>query len=170
MPRFGGKIYEVNPYALVWADDVYYLICNMDKYDTLAHYRIDRMASANVTDIKRRPVTDLPGFENGLDAAQYIKGRFTMFSGDEKRVQVKFHNALRDVVYDKFGTYVTAHDEGKYMVATIKVLPSIGFFSWLFMLGNQAEIVFPQDVIDAYKQRLIDISMQYNTNEKNDSV
>ena len=81
VPRYGGKIYEVNPYSLVWADDAYYLICNMDKYDTLAHYRVDRMMSAKIKDKKRRPVNEIHGFENGLDAAKYIKGRFTMFSG-----------------------------------------------------------------------------------------
>ena len=164
VPRYGGKIYEVNPYSLVWADDAYYLICNMDKYDTLAHYRVDRMVSAKVKDKKRRPVTDIPGFNDGLDAAKYIKGRFTMFSGQEQRVQVSFHNSLRDVVYDRFGTDVTAHDEGENMIATINVLPSHGFYSWLFMLGDKAKIVYPKEVAEEYRKMLIEISGLYNYN------
>jgi predicted DNA-binding transcriptional regulator YafY len=164
VPRYGGKIYEVNPYSLVWADDAYYLICNMDKYDTLAHYRVDRMVSAKVKDKKRRPVNDIEGFKDGLDAAKYIKGRFTMFSGQEQRVQVSFHNSLRDVVYDRFGTDVTAHDEGENMIATINVLPSKGFYSWLFMLGDKAKIVYPKEVAEDYRKMLIEISGLYNYN------
>jgi predicted DNA-binding transcriptional regulator YafY len=164
VPRYGGKIYEVNPYSLVWADDAYYLICNMDKYDTLAHYRVDRMASAQIKDKKRRPVTDIPGFKEGLDAAKYIKGRFTMFSGEEKKVQIRFHNSLRDVVYDRFGTDVTAHDEGEYMVATVSVLPSPGFYSWLFMLGDKAKLLYPESVVSEYRKMLIEINEKYNYN------
>lgn len=164
VPRYGGKIYEVNPYSLVWADDAYYLICNMDKYDTLAHYRVDRMTSAKVKDKKRRPVSDIKGFENGLDAAKYIKGRFTMFSGEEQKVQVKFHNSLRDVVYDRFGTDVTAHDEDDYMIATVNVLPSKGFYSWLFMLGDKAKILYPESAVAEFKKMLIEINGIYNYN------
>ena len=164
VPRYGGKIYEVNPYSLVWVDDAYYLICNMDKYDTLAHYRVDRMISAKIKDRKRRPVNDIKGFENGLDAAKYIKGRFTMYSGEEKRVQVSFHNSLRDVVYDRFGTDVTAHDEGENMIVTVHVLPSKGFYSWLFMLGDKAKILYPDSVVEEFKKMLIEINEIYTYN------
>jgi predicted DNA-binding transcriptional regulator YafY len=164
VPRYGGMIYEVNPYAMVWVDDAYYLIANMDKYETLAHYRVDRIISCKIIDKKRRPVNELPGFENGLDAAEYIKGRFTMFSGKEKRVQVKFHNSLRDVVYDRLGSDVTSHDEGDYMIVTFKALTSQGFFAWLFSLGNKAEILFPKETINEYSKMLIEIMSNYNYN------
>ena len=164
VPRYGGKIYEVNPYSLVWADDAYYLICNMDKFDNLAHFRVDRMMSVQLQDKKRRPVNEISGFENGLDAAKYIKGRFTMFSGEERKVQVKFHKSLRDVVYDRFGTEVTAHEEGEDIIVTINVLPSKGFYSWLFMLGDKAKILYPEEVAKEYQKMLIEISDIYTYN------
>lgn len=162
VPRYGGMIYKVNPYNMVWVDDVYYLIANMDKYDGLAHYRLDRMMSVKVMDKKRRSVTTISGFEKGLDAAEYVKGRFTMFSGDEIRVQVRFDNSLRDVVYDRLGTEVTATEEGNSLVATFKVLPSKGFFSWLFLLGEKAEIVFPKEIKEQYSKMLKEILDKYN--------
>ncbi len=164
VPRYGGMVYKVNPYSLVWADDAYYLICNMDKFDNLAHFRVDRMMSAKVSDKKRRPVTDITGFEKGLDAAKYIKGRFTMFSGEEQKVQVSFHKSLRDVVYDRFGTDVTAHDDGDNIVVMVDVLPSKGFYSWLFMLGDKAKILYPDSVAQEYSKMLIEISKIYNYN------
>ncbi len=164
VPRYGGMKYEVNPYLMVWADDAYYLIANMDKYDGLAHYRVDRIIKAEVTNIKRRPVTELLGFENGIDAAEYIKGRFTMFSGSEVKVKVKFHKSLRDVVFDRLGINITMHDEDDYMIATFKVLPSKGFFSWLFLLGDKAEILYPEDIKKQYIEILNEILNKYNYN------
>lgn len=161
VPRYGGMIYEVNPYMMVWVDDVYYLIANMDKYDGLAHYRLDRMISSKVVDEKRRSVTTLPGFEKGLDAAEYVKGRFTMFSGDEIRVQVKFDKSLRDVVYDRLGTDVKATEKEDFLIVTFKVLPSKGFFSWIFMLGDKAEILFPKEIREQYADMLSEIVDKY---------
>ena len=39
--------YIINPYQMVAVNDKYYLICNVDKYDNVAHFRVDR-----ITDIK----------------------------------------------------------------------------------------------------------------------
>ena len=32
---FREKIFTVSPYALIWKDDHYYLVCNNEKYDNL---------------------------------------------------------------------------------------------------------------------------------------
>ena len=79
-------------------------------------------------------------------------------------MQVSFHNSLRDVVYDRFGTEVTSYDEGEYMITTFNVLPSKGFYSWLFMLGDKAKILYPAAVAQEYKKMLIEISETYNYN------
>ena len=34
--------YLVNPYALVFANGNYYLICNYDAYDNISYYRVDK--------------------------------------------------------------------------------------------------------------------------------
>ena len=46
-PRCSGgrpREYIVNPYRIVAANGNYYLVCNYDKYDNLANYRIDMLA------------------------------------------------------------------------------------------------------------------------------
>ena len=53
-PRTDGdgrvRRYVVNPYQMVAANGRYYLICNYDKYDTLANYRIDRISGIELLD------------------------------------------------------------------------------------------------------------------------
>ncbi len=153
VPRYEGRIYEISPYALVWVNDYYYFIGNMDKYDNVSHFRVDRLHTTYVMDEPRRAIETIPGFEEGLDASHYIKGRFAMFSGDEVRVQLRFHKSLRSVVYDKFTTEVTAMDEGEAMLVTTTVLADNAFFAWMFMLGDRAEIVSPDSVRDMMQQR-----------------
>ena len=153
VPRHEGRVYEVSPYALVWVNDSYYLIGNMDKYDNVSHFRVDRLHTTFTMEDKRRPIESIPGFEEGWDAARYIKGRFAMFSGDEVRVQLRFHKSLRTVVYDKFTTEVTAMDEGDTMLVTTTILADNAFYAWMFMLGDRAEIVSPDSVRESMQVR-----------------
>ncbi len=41
-----GERYIVDPIAVVWNKDNYYLICYDDKHEGIAHYRVDRMDNA----------------------------------------------------------------------------------------------------------------------------
>ena len=43
------KRFVVSPYALVWSNDHYYLVCNNAKYNNLMHTRIDRMKKVELT-------------------------------------------------------------------------------------------------------------------------
>ena len=50
------------------------------------------------------------------------------------------------------------------MVVTFKVLPSGGFFSWLFLLGGKAKIIYPPELAERYNKMLIEILDKYNYN------
>jgi predicted DNA-binding transcriptional regulator YafY len=41
--RKSGKLYTVNPFALIWSDKKYYLIGNYDEYENISNYRLDKM-------------------------------------------------------------------------------------------------------------------------------
>ena len=42
-PTLNEREFTVSPYALIWSNDHYYLVCNNSNYDNLMHARIDRM-------------------------------------------------------------------------------------------------------------------------------
>lgn len=50
------RLYRLNPYRMLMNDGRYYLICNNDKYDDLAHYRIDRLSGAQILEENARPL------------------------------------------------------------------------------------------------------------------
>lgn len=161
VPRYEGMRYMVNPYALVWVNNMYYLLANMEKYDNITHFRVDRMRAPEITCIERRPCRELPGFESGLDPAEYIRGRFAMFSGPETRVQLRFASQYKDIMYDRFGTDSMIIKEKDSMMITTKVLTDDAFYSWIFMLGDKVEIVSPENVRKQMAQMIKNIYNKY---------
>lgn len=60
------KAFKVSPYALIWSDDHYYLVCNNEKYDNLMNLRIDRIKSIAVTEESARPFRKYPITQRAL--------------------------------------------------------------------------------------------------------
>src|SRR5699024_2036022 len=90
-----GAIYEVEPYALIWKNDYYYLIARYLETDELRHYRLDRMMNVEMTDIQFRRET--------FDLNSYVDKSFHMFAGEEIRIKIEFDESLINVVLDRFG-------------------------------------------------------------------
>lgn len=53
------KTFTVSPYALIWKDDHYYLVCNNQKYDNLMNLRIDRMKKLEILDEPSRHFSEV---------------------------------------------------------------------------------------------------------------
>lgn len=160
--RKGGRSYEVSPYAMLWFEDAYYLVGNMQRFDNLVHFRVDRMANVEIKDELSRPVKEVSEFANYLDSAEYHKGLFSMFGGDQKTVRIKFSKNLSTAVFDKFGLNATVieKDETSFTVS-VMVRVSEGFLSWIMLFGKQSEILSPIEVRDSIKNLALDIQNIY---------
>lgn len=64
--------YVVNPYALTWQDDHYYLIGNRDKYENLSYYRLDRMTNLSILDQPVTAAATLLGENPDRRIAEYV--------------------------------------------------------------------------------------------------
>ena len=53
--------YTVNPYQIAAANGRYYLICNYDKYDDVANYRLDRITDIKLLDTPAKPARKVRG-------------------------------------------------------------------------------------------------------------
>ena len=58
-----GKDYVVNPYQMVASNGFYYLLGNVDKYDNVAYFRIDKMTKVEVLEEKAKPRNQVEGLE-----------------------------------------------------------------------------------------------------------
>ena len=160
--RNGGMEYLVNPYALTWFDDNYYLVGNYHRYNNISHYRIDRICSVNALDKPRRSFTELVDYKYYFNTADYSNKIYNMFSGELKTVDIRFENYLIDAVIDRFGVDVTLlkQDEESFIVHT-QVVVSDGFISWLLIFGDDAEVIEPKSLRDMIKEKVSKINNLY---------
>lgn len=148
--RRDGHRYVVEPIALVFNEDNYYLTCYSSRHDSTSNYRIDRMDSVEVIDEdcceKAIVLRD--------QVATYTEQAFKMFGGQLEDIVLEFDRGLIGVVYDKFGESVKMMPSGENkIIATVKVMISPTFWGWLFQFGNQMKIISPSSAVSMYAEK-----------------
>lgn len=142
----------VSPYALVWQDDKYYLICNYEKYDNLMHLRLDRMKTVSILNDERRHFSEVSEYKYEFDISHYVEKTFKMFSGIETDVCLKCKTKNLDQIIDRFGEniFIRSFDDEHFVFDT-KVYFSEGFVSWLLSSGDGVEILSPENLRESVK-------------------
>ena len=148
--RRGGHHYVVEPVALVFNEDNYYLSSYSSRHDSTSHYRVDRMDAVEIIDEacceKAVALRD--------QVASYTEQAFKMFSGQVEDVVLEFDRGLIGVVYDKFGESVKMIPSGeKKCIATVTVRISPVFWGWMFQFAGDMRIISPASVQEEYRQR-----------------
>lgn len=100
------RLYTVNPYKVVASNGRYYLIGNIDKYDNIAHFRIDRIWEIQETQDPVKPMARVEGLEHGLNIPEYMAGHAHMFSGKTSLVRIRAKRSLAGDILDWFGMEV----------------------------------------------------------------
>lgn len=146
-PRRDGQYYEVSPYALIWAEERYYLVGYATLEGEIRHYRVDKIGKVTVLKETRE------GMENPgtFDVAAYSNKVFGMYGGETKSVTITFPEKLIGVFLDRFGKEIDIRrrDEG-YLSLRISVVLSGQFYGWLAGLGREVTILAPSEINEAY--------------------
>ena len=148
--RRDGHRYVVEPVALVFNEDNYYLVVYSSRHDNTANYRVDRMDHVEVlSDAVSEKAISLRG-----GVAEYTEQAFKMYGGTPTDIVIEFENQLIGAVYDKFGedTQMMRSGENK-CIATVKVQISPTFWGWLFQFAGLMKVISPDVVIEEYKRR-----------------
>ena len=146
--RRDGHRYVVEPVALVFNEDNYYVITYSDRYDSTVTYRVDRMDGVAVVE---EPISE-KAVQLRQEMAQYTEQAFKMYGGQLEDVVLEFEDTLVGVVFDKFGENTPMMRVGeKKCVATVKVRVSPTFWGWLFQFAGEMRVLSPQWVMDGYR-------------------
>jgi len=153
----GNKVYRrdhhhyvVEPIALVFNEDNYYLISYSARHDGPANYRVDRMEAVEVIeeDICEKAIS-LRDSVSG-----YTEQAFKMYGGEAVEVVLEFNDILIGAVHDKFGEEMKMVRTGEHTITcAVRVQISPTFWGWLFQFGKQMNILSPVGVINEYKQK-----------------
>lgn len=155
--RRDGHHYVVEPIALVFNNDNYYLTCYSTKHKGTANYRVDRMTAVEMIDEAISKKTKTLRKEVG----RYTEQIFKMYGGEPEKVTLEFDNELIGVIYDKFGEDTKIVRTGaNTLVASVDVQVSPTFFGWLFQFGNRMKVISPDDVVERYREHIKSIIAQ----------
>ncbi|HEY4601791.1 MAG TPA: WYL domain-containing protein [Cerasibacillus sp.] len=151
-----GERYEVEPYALIWQNDYYYLIGRFIKEDEIRHYRLDRIRYIELSERTFR--------KQDFDLESYVNRSFHMFAGKDTWLKVRFKNHLINAILDRFGhdARIRSIDDQHFMLTT-KAKLSDGLISWLLSWGDQAKVLSPDHVIEAIKERIQQMKNLYES-------
>ena len=156
--RRDGTRYQVSPFALIYAEENYYLLAFDGKAQIFKHYRVDRMKNIQISTLDREGIEQF----KQIDMARYTTQTFSMFGGKAERLTIEFSNRLIGVVIDRFGKDIPIRktDEEHFQVS-VEVVVSEQFFGWLFGLGADARIISPQTAAEHMKKLLEDVKKKY---------
>lgn len=146
--------FTVNPYALIWSNDCYYLVCNNPGYNNLMHTRLDRMSQTQMLDIPAAHFSKFCEYKEQFDSADYASKLFNMFSGLRRRVVLRCSDKLLEVILERFGEgiEITASKNGYFDICVTAVI-SEGFVSWILQHAADIEVITPTDLRRTVGQR-----------------
>lgn len=159
VPRYDGMWYQLSPWALMWDDEMYYLVVYDAKHDQITHYRVDKMKEIRVTDEPREGREAFKDF----NIAHYTKTLFGMYAGNETKVTLEAANSMVSVLIDRFGKdiIIAPVDENRFQT-TVNVAVSSHFLGWIMSLGEGVRIVGPDNVVNQMKNAVKQLSETYN--------
>jgi len=133
----------------------YYLICNYDKYDNIANYRIDRIKNIRILDTAAKPFENTQGKKYGLDLSEHITEHIYMFSSDVIQVKFRAKRYIINDIIDFFGkeseiSDVTDND----CIVRVRVSEE-DMFKWAVQYSEHTAVISPVSlsvrVIEALK-------------------
>ena len=141
--KHDGYFYKLDPYALEWKNDHYYLIGYSHKHHGMAHFRVDRLAGVEILESTYIPQPD-------FDVADYTNKMIDMFASDRTVcVELLCENRFMKTIVDDYGETAATHPcDNDHFMAKIEVNPSGTFYGWVFKFMGGIKIVAPQECVE----------------------
>ncbi len=150
--RRDGARYEVEPIALVYQRDNYYLGTLSPQHEGVVNYRIDRMETVEVLE----DAISAEALRLRDNMGEYTKQTFKMYTGELETVVLEFDSSAMNSVWDNFGEDITMQVLGEDRIrTTVQVQISPPFWGWIFQFVGKVRIMSPSHVVAAYREQLI---------------
>ena len=154
--------YIYNPYQIVMSNGYFYLVGNYDKYDTISHYRIDKMTNMEILDEERKPAREVKGMEHGLDLPKHMAEHVYMFSGESVTVLLRTSQRSMDMLYDWFGKdfqIVEQYEDGMMDVRLRCNLEAMEY--WALQYGKYVTVLEPAELREKLRTDIAAMAARY---------
>lgn len=158
--------YIVNPYQMAAINGRYYLICNYDKHDNLANYRLDRITGIRLLDTPAKPKEAVKDAGKGFSLPKHMAEHLYMFNGESAVVTFRMKKDVLNDVIDWFGTEVAFSDETEDEVTARVTVNRKAMRYWARQYCGTVKILSPADLAETVKIDLQWALEQYNKGEE----
>lgn len=155
----------VNPYQMIAANGRYYLIGNYDKYDGIAHCRIDRIKGIRILDTPVKKPELVKGLENGLDLPTHMAEHIYMFGGECGMVTFRANRRIINDVIDWFGTDVFFFGESENEVNVSVRVNYNAMKYWAMQYGSFVTVTSPPSLVETVRREIALMSEKYRASE-----
>ena len=146
--------YIINPYQIAATNGRYYLICNYDKYDNVANYRLDRITNIKLLDTPVKPIKQVKGLENGFNLPKHMAEHIYMFGGESTPVTFVAKKYIINDIIDWFGKDVEFSNETEYDV-TVRVNVNLeAMRRWAMQYALHVKLLEPKSLSDEIRNDL----------------
>jgi len=157
-----GKRYVVSPYALVWMQDRYYLVANMNGREELTHFRLDRIRGVREEPVKWRHFSEVSAYKEEFDISDYARKCINMYGGEAEKILLWCAHDLAGEIADRFGTEYTIKDADTFgFTVEVAAVPNKGFLNWAGQFGADLEILRPESLRNEMRERLLAAAKRY---------
>lgn len=155
--------YIINPYQIAAVNGRYYLICNYDKYDNVANYRLDRITDIEMLSTPIKAMKKVKGLENGLNLPKHMAEHVYMFTGESVPVTFRTKKHLLSEIIDWFGTDIKFLDETEDEV-TVRVTVNLeAMRKWALQYAVHVKVLGPEKLVNMVKEDITKAREQYES-------
>ncbi len=153
----------VNPYYVIAFNNSYYLIGNVDKFDNLGNFRLDRMTDVAVLESPRKDIRHTS--EKSLDLGKYMSAHPYMETGKTDRIHAYVKDGYMSRVIDAFGKNFDVLSEDSEGVKVAIFTGEEDAYLWALQNGDCVEITAPQWLRNRLRQTVSALQSTYRKND-----
>lgn len=156
-----GKQYVMNPYQMVASNGHYYLLGNIDKYDNVTYYRIDKMSKVEILEEEIKPQMEVRGIGGHLDLPKHMAEHIYMLYGDSVTAKIKTSVGMMDVLVDWFGKdFRIVEKKDDEIVISVKCNERALFY-WALQYGPHVEVIGPERLRNTLSEAIGEMARKY---------
>ena len=155
LTALGDRPMVVEPYAMMWSNGYYYLVCKRVKDGGMRNLRLDRIMEVF-------PTTEAFEPDKNFDAYEYRDRSPVMYPGTPVLTRLRCETSLLSTLMDFFGTTITSYSTPKdgYTEVFVRASES-GTRLFALQYVDRVEVLEPQSLRDEIKKTLKAAATQY---------
>ena len=159
--KYDAKLHKsssqrVSPYQLILHNQRYYLMCYNDYWKNINFFRLDRITNIKISEKALIPITDIKGYENGIDFKKISTTMPYMYADAPDRIEFIANEEIIDQVVDWFGKEIkmtVLPNSPKKIKIELLASPN-AMRHWALQYINYVEILKPTDLREKISEDL----------------